>query len=251
MPQKRLLAALPDAVARGDGPCSTSCIDEPEVAQPRYSMAGREDTVLACCDESLACRAQQRPVPIVITGICHAVFDACRGYVPSCILAGESDACRSVAGLADMEFSISMGKSTRSTPTSLEGVRSCLTVSSPCRSVEARRREPLLVPSKSAWRPVPQVGAPAFPSFAVFRVVSHRDRLRELSWSACNHRFCNYAGEVTAPQVGEAAQATAGDDGEPRDPQLDAYDKQRAIAHEKGDFASWTALITIAERLVR
>ena len=40
-------------------------------------------------------------------------------------------------------------------------------------------------------------------------------------------------------------------DTEPRDPQLDAYDKQRAVALEQGDFASWTALVGTAERLVR
>jgi len=85
---------------------------------------------------------------------------------------------------------------------------------------------------------------------AAFGVVSHRDCLCEFSFSACHHRYCEHAGQGAALQVGEAAQATAGDDGEPRDPQLDAYDKQRAIAHDKGDFASWTALITIAERLV-
>ena len=58
------------------------------------------------------------------------------------------------------------------------------------------------------------------------------------------------AGEANAPQAGEAASAIAADDVEPRDPQLDAYDKQRAITLEKGDFASWTALISVAERLV-
>ena len=58
------------------------------------------------------------------------------------------------------------------------------------------------------------------------------------------------AGEGIAPQAGEAPLANAGDDSEPRDPQLDAYDKQRAITLESGDFASWTALISVAERLV-
>ena len=52
-------------------------------------------------------------------------------------------------------------------------------------------------------------------------------------------------------QAGEAPPAKTGDDAEPRDPQLDAYDKQRAVTLEKGDFASWTALISVAERLVR
>ena len=59
------------------------------------------------------------------------------------------------------------------------------------------------------------------------------------------------AGDAAMAQSSAAAQADAGGDAEPRDPQLDAYDKQRAIALEQGDFASWTALVGIAERLVR